>query len=97
MTQLYELTMKSNHGAWLRVKTRVHIIINYDKVNQSTTTTSELTSLFPVYDLTRISIVRTVFRGDLFVLAVASDDKLVLFRDRTLKKRHGSELVEEHI
>lgn len=45
------------------------------------------TSVFPGYDLTRHSIGRTVFHGDLFVLAVAGDDKFVLFRDRTLKNR----------
>lgn len=44
-------------------------------------------------DLTRLPVGRPVFRGDLLVLAVAGDDKFVLFRGSTLKKRDGTESV----
>lgn len=40
-----------------------------------------------VCDLTRLPV------GDLLVLAVAGDDKFVLFRGSTLKKRDGTESV----
>lgn len=70
----------------------------FNQINQPPQPLNTNTLLqFPVYDLTRLSIGRTVFHGHLFVLAMTGDDKFVLFRDGTLKERHRTELADKHI
>lgn len=70
----------------------IYIFLNHDLI---ILTNNEEQSWYEaaVCDLTRLPVGRPVFRGDLLVLAVAGDDKFVLFRGSTLKKRDGTESV----